>query len=283
MRIAIATCRKLPDLDEDEALIVPPLRQRGHFVEVEIWDDAAVNWSSYDAVIVRSCWDYQDRVDDFLDWAARVPRLHNPASVLRWNLDKTYLRALADRGVPTVPTRWIEPGDELQEQHGRWVLKPTVGAGSRNAGVYNLPEEADLAVAHVARLHALGKTVMAQPFLHSIESHGEHGLLYFGGSYSHTILKSAMLTGPHGRDVGLYKDENIASSEATPTQKAVAEAALAAAVDDPAELLYARVDLVETDRGPAVLELELSEPSLYYGFDPGSQMRMVDAIDKLER
>src|SRR3712207_4018119 len=114
-------------LDPDDELVIGPLKERGLRAEPAVWDAPAVDWAAFDLAVLRSTWDYYQRRADFLAWAETVPRLLNPAAVLRWNTDKRYLRDLAAAGVPIVPTDWVEPGA------GAWtattdimvVIKPT--------------------------------------------------------------------------------------------------------------------------------------------------------------
>ena len=109
-RIALATCRDLPAGDEDSPLLLAACASAGLDAEWRVWDDPVVDWASYDLVVIRSTWDYVPRRDDFAAWAASVPRLANPADVVGWNTDKSYLANLEAAGVPVVPTRWLEPG-----------------------------------------------------------------------------------------------------------------------------------------------------------------------------
>jgi len=119
-------------VDPDLPIAWSALREAGFVVDLVRWDDAEADWSTYDLAVVRSCWDYAWRLEEFLSWAASVPRLRNPVEVLRWNTDKTYLRDLQRAGLPVVPTVW-NPSDlgELPDT-GEWVVKPSVSAGSRD-------------------------------------------------------------------------------------------------------------------------------------------------------
>src|SRR2546430_4440715 len=113
-RIALATAAKLPTLNEDDLLLVPALRELGVAGVPAVWDAPDVRWEEFQGVVVRSCWDYHHRLEEFLAWVARLERagipVWNPAAVLRWNSHKGYLRDLAARGVSIVPTRRLAPG-----------------------------------------------------------------------------------------------------------------------------------------------------------------------------
>ncbi|MEV4387411.1 hypothetical protein AB0J68_17115 [Micromonospora sp. NPDC049580] len=286
-RVALVTCTDLVDLDPDDRLVLDPLTARGIAAEAVVWDDPDADWSSYDLVVLRSPWDYALRRDEFVAWAASAPTLVNPADVVRWNTDKRYLAELSAAGVPTVPTSWVEPGETWSPpaETGEYVLKPSVSAGSQDTGRYDLadPEHRDLAHAHVRRLSTAGRTTMVQPYLSAVDSEGETALLFLAGpdglAYSHAIRKGPMLTGPDLGPDGLYKAEEIRSRAARPEQLAVAERTLAAVPGGTRQLLYARVDLIPgPDGDPVLVELELTEPSLFIGYADGAPDRLATAI-----
>ncbi|MGW3859072.1 ATP-grasp domain-containing protein [Micromonospora arida] len=286
-RVALVTCSDLADLDPDDRLVLTPLAARGVAVQSVVWDDPDVDWSSYDLVVLRSPWDYALRRDEFVSWAATVPTLVNPADVVRWNTDKRYLAELSAAGVPTVPTSWIEPGEswQLPAGTGEYVLKPAVSAGSQDTGRYDLadPEHRDLAAAHVRRLSEAGRVTMVQPYLRAVDTEGETALLFLAGpeglAFSHAIRKGPMLSGPDLGPDGLYKAEEITARTARPEQLAVAEQTLAAVPGGTRQLLYARVDLIPGPDGePVLVELELTEPSLFIGYADGAPDRLATAI-----
>ncbi|MET8123622.1 hypothetical protein [Micromonospora sp. NPDC005189] len=289
-RVALVTCAELVDLDPDDRLVVAPLTARGVAVETAIWDDPDVDWSSYDLVVLRSPWDYALRRDEFVAWAATVPALVNPADVVRWNTDKRYLAELSAAEVPTVPTSWVEPGEswQLPAETGEYVLKPAVSAGSQDTGRYDMadPEHRDLAEAHVRRLSDAGRVTMVQPYLGAVDTEGETALLFMAGpdglAFSHAIRKGPILTGPDLGPDGLLKSGEITARTARPEQLAVAEKTLAAVPGGTRRLLYARVDLIPGPDGePVLVELELTEPSLFIGYADGAPDRLAAAITTL--
>ncbi|SCG42933.1 hypothetical protein GA0070609_1244 [Micromonospora echinaurantiaca] len=286
-RVALVTCTELRDLDPDDRLVLAPLARHGVTAEPAVWDDPAVDWAGYDLAVLRSPWDYALRRDEFVAWAATVPTLANPADVVRWNTDKRYLAELSAAGVPTVPTSWVAPGESWQPlaDSGEYVIKPAVSAGSQDTGRYDLadPEHRELAVAHVRRLSAAGRVTMVQPYLRAVDSAGETALLFLAGpdglAFSHAIRKGPMLTGPDLGVEGLYKPEEICARTATEEQLAVAEKTLAAVPGGAERLLYARVDLIPgADGAPVLVELELTEPSLFLGHAEGAPERLAAAI-----
>jgi len=279
MRIALATTRELPAMDEDDALLLAALTAvPGVEAQVLAWE-ADVEWAAWDLVVLRSTWNYTAHLEDFLAWAARVAavtRLANPLPVVRWNTHKTYLADLAAAGIPVVPTAYIPPATAATAAAlaGDVVVKPTVGAGSRGAALFHHQPHA--AAAHVAALHAQGLTAMVQPYLEHVDTHGETALVWWGGEFSHAARKGAILSRQMSWSTGVYADEEI--TDTTPT---AAELALARRVLDVlpdvvpgfAPLAYARVDLLPTASGPVVLEVELTEPSLFLALDGAAPAR----------
>jgi glutathione synthase/RimK-type ligase-like ATP-grasp enzyme len=266
-RIGLATCAEIPDGDEDFPGLIDELAALGVSAEAAVWDDPGVDWSRYDLVLPRSTWDYAERRDEFLAWVGSVPRVLNPLALLEWNTDKRrYLTELAAAGVPVVPTAFVEPGDQLEPPEGPFVVKPTVSAGGRRSARFGR-DELDAARSLVVRIHAEGGTAMVQPELGDAV---EIGLIYLDAQYSHAVRRVVPLPMGGEREV-LYLDEDLASTEATQADRVTAEAALACTG---ADLLYGRVDLM----GGVVLELEITEPSLYLTYADGAAARFAEAI-----
>ncbi len=261
--------------------MISALAVRGATVATPDWDDATVDWASFDVAVVRSVWDYALRRDEFLGWADRVSaltRLDNPPAVLRWNTDKRYLDDLTRAGVPVTPTRFIAPDEPVVlPSDGEFVVKPTVSAGSLDTDRYG-PDDHATAGAHIARLQAEGRTAMVQPYQAAVDEQGETGLVFIAGKFSHAFRKGAILVPGMQTVEGLYAEEDITPREPSADELGVAHAALAAVPGGP-ELLYARVDLVPDDDGrPIVLELELAEPSLFLETDPGAANRFAAVL-----
>lgn len=245
---------------------------------IVVWDDPAVDWEAFDLVVVRTAWDYPDARDAFVAWARRVPRLANPAEVIAWNTDKRYLGELAGAGLPVVPTTFVAPGEPFAAPAAdEIVVKPTVSAGARSTARYRAAD-GDAAAAHVARLHAAGRTAMVQPYLDAVDTAGETALLYLGGELSHAIRKGPLLA--HGTEgpSGLFAEEDITPREPSEAERALGADVLAAVTERFGELLYARVDLLPAADGPRIVEVELTEPSLFLGHAAGAPARLADAI-----
>jgi hypothetical protein len=282
-RIALVSARAARALDEDLPPLIAALAEAGAEATVADWDDSQVEWGAFRLALLRSAWDYPERLAEFLAWADRTARLTtllNPPPVLRWNTDKHYLRALARAGVPVVPTRYIEPAESaplalasfLRGQGvAEWVVKPAVGAGSRDAARY-VGGDDQVAREHIERLLAAGRSVMLQPYLDQIEVHGETALIYFAGRFSHAVRKGPLLERSAAPTAALFAAERITPRVPVAAELEVGNRALAALPF--AAPLYARVDLVRCGGGePCVLELELTEPSLFLAQTPGAAGR----------
>jgi len=278
-KVALVTCRQFPELEAFDAVLVPRLKLMGIAAVPAIWDDPSVDWDSFDMSVVRSTWDYAARRDEFVAWAKSVPRLVNPASALEWNTDKHYLLDLQARGVRVVSTLWLEPDKSYSARllhtrfpaMGDFVLKPAVASGSVGAGRYtaNDPYLRGRAISHARHLLAEGHSVMVQRYIPSVDKLGEVSMVYLEGRYAYAVQKAAMLKGPEEDTGRLYQEETLMGGY-TPTEKEralgdrVIEAGLDA-LDQPLKpFLYARVDLVQAEDGePVLLELEVTEPSLF--------------------
>jgi len=295
-RIALVTAIAAAGLDDDLTPLLDACARAGLAVQVRAWDDATVGWGRFDAAILRSPWDYVPRLREFLAWSEHVStqtRLINPLHVVRWNTDKHYLAELAAREVPIVSTAFVEPNMEplpalqaflaAHPDAAEFVVKPSVGAGSKDAQRYSRSQEF-AAANHLARLLDADRSAMLQPYLSSVDEHGETALMYFAGEFSHAIRKGALLRPDEGPTSHLFAAESITPRLPSQEELALADRVIAAARDalqlDHA-LLYARVDLIRDDAGRAcLLELELCEPSLFFAHAPGSADRFAALLAK---
>ncbi|GAA2902385.1 hypothetical protein GCM10010517_68300 [Streptosporangium fragile] len=257
--------------DDEKEIAVAAWAEAGITGHIVRWDDPEADWAAFDAVVVRTPWDYVTRRAEFLSWARRVEsvtRLLNPAAVLERNTDKTYLR---DLRAPSIPTFWVAPGEAVDfPSLDEYVVKPSVSAGARDT---IRTADRDKALTHASRLVAEGRTAMIQPYLDMVEAEGETSLLYFGGRFSHAVRRNPMLAG-----TAVAPDaENGLATLRTPDadQIALAERVLA---EFPGTL-YARVDLVRLpDGSPVLIELELTEPYLFLRYAPGAAANLARAL-----
>ncbi|TDC15909.1 ATP-grasp domain-containing protein [Actinomadura bangladeshensis] len=277
MTIAFATCSWLPGGSDDVRDLIGALASLEVEAEPVIWD-GDVDWSRYDLVVIRSTWDYTSRRDAYVAWAESLPRVLNPAEVIRWNTDKRYLRDLAGAGLPVVPTLW-DP-DDIPSEWPEYVIKPAVSIGSGDTARWG-PGEEEQARAHLRSLRDAGRTAMVQPYLAAVDTAGETALVFCDGEYSHAGRKAQILTAGAGVQGSVRDDATrgrVTAAAATEAELDVANRALAA-VPGGGDLLYARVDLIPgPDGSPMIIELELTEPNLYPHHGEGSAERFAKAI-----
>jgi glutathione synthase/RimK-type ligase-like ATP-grasp enzyme len=275
--VAIATCSAVRGKEEDDLRLIDAVGQLGVRAEHQSWDDDRVDWNTYPLVVVRSTWDYPERREDFLSWLARLKNVLNPFSTLRWNIDKHYLDDLSRAGLPVIPTQFLEPGHAFQPPPWPFVVKPAVSCGAKQTARYRRGD-GDQAREHVRSLHASGRSVMIQPYLSNIDDKGEVALVFIDDTYSHSVRRSALLNHA-GR---IHAGEMIPSARpcsATADELALAERVLAVVRRSSSKLLYARVDLAPGPDGePLILEVELTEPSLFLGYSPNAAERLAEAI-----
>lgn len=277
--VLLATCSAYPDGDEDAGALLTALASQGVSARYAVWTDESVDWPDA-LVVLRSTWDYTLRRAQFLSWLTSVPTLHNPPEVVRWNSDKVYLHELETAGVPITPTRVAPPGVVPAFPDTEFVVKPSVGAGSRGAGRFAAGARP---IEHVEALHAAGRTVLVQPYLSGVDEHGETALIYFDGSFSHAIRKGPMLTADTAHDLaetsGLFIEENITARGASAAERAVGDQTITVLrARFGGDLLYARIDLLPGPDGPVVVEVELTEPSLFLSYADDAPDRFAAAI-----
>lgn len=295
MRVAFVTTVDLAAIHDDVDL---PLQQAAFAAAgIELlqvaWEDKSAEWDSFDLVVVRSPWNYVDSLAEFQEWlAARrgTRQIHNPVSLIEWNLNKRYLADLAQRGVPIVPTQFVETLKAFRTASAattskEFVVKPSISAGSRLTGRFSANDRAAEELARTILANDL--TVMVQPFAERIDAEGEIGTVLFDGVISHSFRKAALLDRNGGLVGGTYREEitpvaapadvlDVVQSAATATRSIARENGWIGVSD---ELLYGRYDVIRLDDGsPAVLEAELFEPCFFLTTDPDAANRFVRAV-----
>ena len=268
----------MPKPDPETHLLVAALAGRGIATQVTTWD-ADLDWAAFPLVLLRSPWDYFERLNEFLAWAKGVAartRLLNPYPVIDWNCHKRYLKELADNGLPVVPTLWLDHGSTAGAARlaglswEQLVIKPAVSIGAINTLRGARSDRAGRA--HIDTLLASGD-VMVQPFLPGIASEGEISLIFFGGEFSHAIRK---LPRP-----GDYRVQDMYGGTVhahIPTGEEIGLATRALSLT-PLPTTYARVDLVRHEDQLLIMELELIEPELFLPAAPGAASRYAAALD----
>lgn len=268
----------------DDELAVLPLARRGVRVETIPWDKPGVDWRRYELAVIRSTWDYYDQPERFLATLESIERagvrVENGSEIVRWNLEKTYLRDLAAKGIEIVPAFWREGlsagelvplFEELRADEG--VIKPTMSGTAK--GAWRLDAARARALAPEIEAYFKGRPLMMQPFERGIVVEGEFSMTYFNGRLSHSILKV-----PKSGDFRVHEEFGGANRVITPEPDLLAagDAAIAAIGQ---KLLYARADFVRSGGAFRLMELELVEPTFYLSADPGAAERFADAVAAL--
>jgi glutathione synthase/RimK-type ligase-like ATP-grasp enzyme len=267
-------------LTEDQ-LMREALERKGLRVTRVDWADPDFDWATTSAALFRTTWDYFDRFAEFTRWleiASAKTRLINPIELIRWNMDKHYLLDLEHKGIAIPPSRIIEKGEAitLRDLHAEtgWsdsVVKPTVSGGGRHT--YRLQPENLAGHESIFQTLILNEAMMLQPYFRSIESRGEIALMVIGGRFSHAILKRAK-----EGDFRVQDDFGGTMHPYTPTPKEIEFAEHVVSVCTP-QPLYARVDLMFDDNDrPAVSELEIIEPELWFRYHPAAADVLAEII-----
>ena len=286
--IALVTCAQLPDLDPDDRLLRDALVELGADVYARVWSDATVDWTTTDVCVVRSTWDYHKkyaRFDRWIDAVSETTCLLNPAHVLRWNSHKFYLRELERRGVPIVPTVWVERGDSVRlstllDRTG-WpdaVIKPAYGASADGIiRVGSSDPEQERGELLFRRL-INDQDVLVQPYLSSIAEDLERALVFIDGRYSQAVTKQPFMHAES--DLALRSFEPPGASGETPIEATASEIQVAhdALSESPNGHVYARVDLVRDSGSLRIMEVELIEPTLYLYAHPPAALALAGAI-----
>ena len=282
-RCAYLTLEDIGNFVADSDLSIAPMADLGWEVEMVPWR-RDVDWNDYDLVYICTPWDYQDDVEAFLGVLEAVEsssaRLVNGLELVRWNLEKTYLRELEKRGADIVPSIFFDRFDADRiaacfgaHDTGRIVVKPVVGANSDHIFVLDEPLTDDI-VEELEQTYE-HRPFFVQPFIDSVQSEGEYSLFFLGGEYSHAILKK-----PRPGDFRTQEEHgaDILSIQAPAALVGTARKVLGAVNPQP---VYVRADFVRDRRKRFLLmELELIEPSLYFRTDPDSASRFATALTR---
>ena len=278
-KLAFLSMDDLQDFFVYDELLLAPFAAQGYEVDTISWHQPDVDYSIYEAVIVRSPWDYQQYETEFVACLKRIERqtrLINSLPLMLWNFNKQYLKDLEAAGVPVLPTRWLSrfeqsaiTGAFSEFACDELVIKPCVSANADDT--FRLtPERLATNIGELATCFA-GRECMVQPFVSSVTEQGEVSLFYFAGELSHAILKQ-----PKAGDFRV-QEEHGGSLQAITPEPAMLTNALAALNAMPDDYLYARVDLLWFAGEWRIIELELIEPSLYFNLDEHSPQRFVNA------
>ena len=281
-KIALLTYKDEPNLADSEQLLPPAFALQGIEALPVAWD-SKVNWKEFSTIILRACWNYHYKRDEFIKWlenvSTEVNHIWNPLEIVRWNTDKHYLLDLERRGVKVIPTVILEPSDSTNLSDvlatKRWtdaIIKPTIGASAHGVKKFN-PETAPDIEKQMDRT----KPWFVQRFCPEINSVGEYSLIFFGRDYSHSVMKK-----PKDSDFRTQPHYGGTEWEVKPDRKIVDQARqILDKVNG--QLLYSRVDGLVLDGDFHLMELELTEPYLFFGSHPQAPKRFVDMYKKLSK
>lgn len=284
LRCAYLIMSDMGDFVTDYDLSIGPMAERGWVVDMVVWQDTSVRWADYDAVYICTPWDYPQDVEQFIDVLERIDRssalLVNDLTLVRWTLEKTYLRDLEEGGAAIVPSSWHEHIDaktisEFFTTHdtNKVVIKPAIGANAMDTFVLRNPVP-DEVVANLLKVFG-GRAYFIQPFIQNIHREGEFSLFFFSGEYSHAVLKS-----PKAGDFRSQEEHGADITSVEPESALIDVATELVALIDP-QPVYVRADFVRDDDDRFLLmELELIEPSLYFRADTAAAERFACAFDK---
>jgi glutathione synthase/RimK-type ligase-like ATP-grasp enzyme len=280
LSIAFATYAADPEIQADDKALVDALMRHGAVAVARVWDDPEVDWTAFDAIVLRSTWDYFVKAERFRDWLegreCEGTRIINPVAAVRWNIDKRYLRDLEARGVPIVPTHWVNHGERADLPTIIWdrgwnevVVKPAISGAAYETWRTTRERAAD----GNAKIHALAASgaVLVQPFLPEIERDGDWSLLFFAGRFSHAARKR-----PRSGDFRVQSQFGGNYSAETAPKPAIdaARRVIAATLEltglTRRELSYARVDGCIVDGRFLLMELEVIEPALFFAQSPAA-------------
>lgn len=294
-KVTLVTSSAMPNLYHGEEGLLDALAERGCDPQIKVWNDPDVDWNEAGMVIVRSVSDYPLQRDTFLEWAKKVPRILNHPDILEWNTHKTYLRSLAKRGLPTIPTTWLEPEQNLSKHQihtrfpasGEFIVKPAVSSGVRDIGRYTTlsTPQRQAAIAQVQQLLGEGRAVMVQRYLEEIDTNGEISLVFFNGLVSHAVVKRAQLHPASVTDPSMH--EAVVTAQAADSVawqwgqeiRRNLHAYVKERIGRDEQFLFNRVDLVPDGKGSfLVMEVSLVDADLYLGATPDALGNFADAI-----
>ncbi|HEY7651634.1 MAG TPA: hypothetical protein VIG07_02340 [Methylomirabilota bacterium] len=280
-RICFVTCRRWPAISESDRLAQRALERRGAVVEGRPWNVPGADFRGFDAVVLRSNWEYHLDPAGFRAWLDGLERagarIWNPPDLVRWNLSKRYLRVLPAAGVPTVPTVILEAGiadglEAVMARHG-WravVIKPEFGASAHDTRLVTDRTAAEATAA--LESGEIRRPAIIQPFVEEIQSRGEWSLVFIDSEFTHAVLKR-----PAPGDFRVQPRLGGTAEAARPPDDVLA-AARAAVAALPRAALYARIDGVETREGFQVMEVEVNEPGLFFTHAPPAAERLAEAL-----
>jgi glutathione synthase/RimK-type ligase-like ATP-grasp enzyme len=280
MNLGILTCQKLPQLLESDQKLIPLFTAHHFDVEAVIWDDSAVDWSTFDYLIFRNTWDYYEKEVAFNKWLEKIKQLgiptFNSIATIQKNKHKFYLKELQSKGVLVLSTIFLEkntsiPLAEIIPQHWqKMVIKPAFSAGSYLTKLVDRIDLEEIETEFAA--HFSTKDFLIQEYRPEIKIVGETSFIFFNGKFSHAVNKK-----PVENDFRVQFQYGGKYSLIEPSSDSIQQAE-AILTHFHEKLLYARVDGIIIENQLHLMEVELLEPDLYFDLAVGSRERFVNAF-----
>ena len=292
--VTLVTCRAYYEPDKitpyiqnillEQELLKSSLEAQGLKVNVTFWDNPSYEWQKTKSVLFRTVWDYFERFDEFWEWLEQVKtktKLINSYELIKWNIDKHYLKDLKNNDIQVVPTYFADRGNNISLQEiansKDWkhiVIKPAISASAFNT--YKITN--DEIEQKEQLFHELLQThdMLVQPFFPTISELGEASLMVFGGKFTHAILKKAK-----AGDFRVQDDFGGTVHDYNPTQEEIkfAEKVFQSCTSLP---IYGRVDIVwDSNKHIYLSELEIIEPELWIRNRPESANKIAEAVNKI--
>ncbi len=285
-RLALITYSGLPHGAESERLMLPHLAAANLETEIVDWRSTTCDFSKFDLIILRSCWDYHLRAAEFVGWLQRIAQttpVLNAVDTVLWNHNKFYLCEVGALGIEIAPTIFVSGSDSIEPDMWReiqsWpksVVKPAVSASAHKTWLFEsvaLPEKTDLQ----RRMH--GEEFLVQQFIPEIQTQGEISFVYIDGQFSHAALKRPAagdfrVQQEHGGSAELFHPSAVLLNQMD---------RIATIVPQVRNSLYCRIDAIARDGKLVLMELELIEPELFLGLAEGAAARFTKAIAKRMR
>ena len=273
-KCAMLTIEDLSDFECYDELLIPPMNDLGWDVSFIPWDLSDVNWDEYDIVLIRSTWDYQSRIQEFLKVLESIDKskslLLNPLPIIHQNIEKTYLIELEAKGIDTIPSIFQKKFNTEKVMQSfsdfncdKIIIKPVVGANADNI-ILGSKFEIKSQLHEIKSVYSELPYII-QPFLNSVLKEGEFSLMYFNNKYSHAISKI-----PKEGDFRVQEEHGGKINIIKKVPKEIQNLADKVIKILPKNCFYSRIDILLMHGKPKVIEVELIEPSLYFNLDPES-------------
>ena len=283
-KCALLTIEDLSNFESYDDLLIEPFNQLGWECIFVPWESKSACWDDFDAVIIRSTWDYQQKEKIFFKTLVKISKskakLYNPLSVVKWNINKKYLKDLEDRNIAIIPTKFFDTFDYngikkcfLSFETNTLIIKPSISANADDTYIIEKPSiDNDRALLSNSFDN---KEYLVQPFLDNIKTEGEYSLIFFGNILSHVLLKT-----PKSGDFRVQEEHGGILKSINSPENSLVDFGLKVIKNLPMPCLYSRIDVVRNKDQFLLMEVELIEPSLYFNMNSESAIKFAKVFDK---